>query len=144
MKPHRLRLTHHLILGYGLHNDMDCYRPHTADQGEMAKFHSDDYLRFLQKITPDNARQHAASVRRYGAGDTSDCPVFDGLYEFTQYTTGASLDGAIQLCLDEADITINWSGGFHHAKKASASGFCYVNGMWCNYLYLSLDGAFRK
>ena len=22
---------------------------------------------------------------------------------------------------------INWSGGFHHAKKSEASGFCYVN-----------------
>lgn len=26
-----------------------------------------------------------------------------------------------------ADICINWSGGLHHAKKAEASGFCYVN-----------------
>lgn len=27
----------------------------------------------------------------------------------------------------QADIAINWSGGLHHAKKAEASGFCYVN-----------------
>ena len=26
-----------------------------------------------------------------------------------------------------ADIAINWAGGLHHAKKAEASGFCYVN-----------------
>jgi histone deacetylase 1/2 len=26
-----------------------------------------------------------------------------------------------------ADISINWSGGLHHAKKGEASGFCYVN-----------------
>jgi len=26
-----------------------------------------------------------------------------------------------------ADVAINWSGGLHHAKKAEASGFCYVN-----------------
>ena len=26
-----------------------------------------------------------------------------------------------------ADIAINWAGGLHHAKKCSASGFCYVN-----------------
>lgn len=25
------------------------------------------------------------------------------------------------------DIAINWTGGLHHAKKAEASGFCYVN-----------------
>lgn len=27
----------------------------------------------------------------------------------------------------DADIAINWAGGLHHAKKAEASGFCYVN-----------------
>ena len=27
----------------------------------------------------------------------------------------------------QADIAINWAGGLHHAKKAEASGFCYVN-----------------
>ena len=26
-----------------------------------------------------------------------------------------------------ADIAINWAGGLHHAKKAEASGFCYIN-----------------
>lgn len=29
--------------------------------------------------------------------------------------------------LKVCDIAINWSGGLHHAKKAEASGFCYVN-----------------
>jgi histone deacetylase 1/2 len=28
---------------------------------------------------------------------------------------------------DLADISINWAGGLHHAKKSEASGFCYVN-----------------
>lgn len=27
----------------------------------------------------------------------------------------------------EVDIAINWAGGLHHAKKAEASGFCYIN-----------------
>ena len=26
-----------------------------------------------------------------------------------------------------SDIAVNWSGGLHHAKKAEASGFCYIN-----------------
>lgn len=26
-----------------------------------------------------------------------------------------------------ADIAFNWAGGMHHAKRAEASGFCYVN-----------------
>ena len=62
-----------------------------------------------------------------GSGRFADCPVFDGLYEFTQLYTGASIDGAIRLNNDDADIAINWSGGLHHAKKSEASGFCYIN-----------------
>lgn len=27
----------------------------------------------------------------------------------------------------EGDVVINWMGGFHHARKTSASGFCYIN-----------------
>ena len=26
-----------------------------------------------------------------------------------------------------SDIAINWAGGLHHAKKAEAQGFCYIN-----------------
>ena len=37
-------------------------------------------------------------------------------------------EGAARLSRDKCDIAINWAGGLHHAKKAEASGFCYVNG----------------
>jgi histone deacetylase 1/2 len=127
MKPHRLKLAHHLILGYGLYKDMECYRPAPATAGELAAFHSDDYVQFLSKVTPDNLRNYTGVIAKYNAGDTTDCPVFDGLYEFTQLYTGASLDGALQLNQGMTDVAINWSGGLHHAKKSEASGFCYIN-----------------
>mmetsp|Transcript_8747 Transcript_8747/g.12471 ORF Transcript_8747/g.12471 Transcript_8747/m.12471 type:complete len:432 (+) Transcript_8747:274-1569(+) len=127
MKPHRLKLAHHLVLSYGLYKQMDCYRPHPAAPGEMSKFHSEDYVSFLSRITPDNLRQYSGQMQRFNAGEYTDCPVFDGLFEFTQLYTGASLDGAVQLNNGDADICINWSGGLHHAKKSEASGFCYIN-----------------
>jgi histone deacetylase 1/2 len=37
-------------------------------------------------------------------------------------------EGAARLSRDKCDIAINWAGGLHHAKKAEANGFCYVNG----------------
>jgi histone deacetylase 1/2 len=127
MKPHRLKLAHHLILTYGLYKEMECYKPHPAAAGEMTQFHSEDYVNFMAKVTPDNLRQFAGSMQKFNAGETTDCPVFDGLFEFTQLYTGASLDGAIQLCQGQTDIAVNWSGGLHHAKKGEASGFCYIN-----------------
>lgn len=40
---------------------------------------------------------------------------------------GASIQAAVRLNHGLCDTAINWSGGLHHAKKAEASGFCYVN-----------------
>jgi histone deacetylase 1/2 len=127
MKPHRLKLAHHLILAYELYPKMECFHCHPATAGEMAAFHSEEYVQFLSKITPDNLRQYSNVLQKFNAGDTTDCPVFDGLFEFTQLYTGASIDGAIALNQDQADIAVNWSGGLHHAKKSEASGFCYIN-----------------
>ena len=44
-----------------------------------------------------------------------------------QIYTGGSVGGAAILNEGNADIAVNWAGGAHHAKKAEASGFCYIN-----------------
>ncbi len=56
-----------------------------------------------------------------------DCPIFSDMYPFCLSYAGASLAAARKLCAGTTDIAMNWSGGLHHAKKAEASGFCYVN-----------------
>jgi len=125
MKPHRIKMTHNLLLNYGLYKHMEVYRPHSASGVEMSKFHSDDYVDFLKRITPDNMHEYQRQLSRYNVGE--DCPVFDGLFEFCQISAGGSIGGAIKLNHNQADIAINWSGGLHHAKKSEASGFCYIN-----------------
>uniref|UniRef100_A0A7S0RD65 Histone deacetylase n=1 Tax=Chlamydomonas leiostraca TaxID=1034604 RepID=A0A7S0RD65_9CHLO len=125
MKPHRLAMTHHLVLGYGLHNNMQVFRPRKAYPAELAQFHTADYVEFLSRVTPDNAAALGEELARYNFNE--DCPVFDGMFNFCQLYAGASLQGAQQLNHGLADIAINWSGGLHHAKKGQASGFCYVN-----------------
>ncbi|CAH1772783.1 unnamed protein product [Owenia fusiformis] len=125
MKPHRIRMTHNLLLNYGLYRKMEIYRPHKATQEEMTKFHSDDYIKFLRSIRPDNMSEYNKQMQRFNVGE--DCPVFDGMYEFCQLSTGGSVAGAVKLNKQAADIAINWGGGLHHAKKSEASGFCYVN-----------------
>jgi len=127
MKPHRIKMAHHLILTYGLYRKMECYRSHPASSNEMTAFHNEDYINFLIKATPDNMRGSTNQMQKFNVGEFTDCPVFDGLYEFTQLYTGASLDGAVKLNRGDTDVAINWSGGLHHAKKGEASGFCYVN-----------------
>jgi len=92
----------------------------------MARFHSEEYIEFLQRVNPANIQSFNKSLTHYNVG-AADCPVFDGLYEFCTRYTGASLEAAEKLNSETADIAINWSGGLHHAKKFEASGFCYVN-----------------
>ncbi|KAL6068514.1 Histone deacetylase [Balamuthia mandrillaris] len=125
MKPHRIRMTHNLLLNYGLYKKMQIYRPRKATKVEMTSFHSEDYVKFLRLITPDNMNDHAKQLQRFNVGE--DCPVFDGMYQFCQISAGGSIGGAIKLNHGEADIAINWAGGLHHAKKSEASGFCYIN-----------------
>lgn len=125
MKPHRIRMAHNLVLNYGLYRKMEIYRPHKANQEEMTKYHSDDYIRFLKGIRPDNMGEFNKQMQRFNVGE--DCPVFDGLYEFCQLSAGGSVAGAVKLNKQATDIAINWGGGLHHAKKSEASGFCYVN-----------------
>eukprot|EP00593_Proboscia_inermis_P012927 CAMPEP_0171302776 /NCGR_PEP_ID=MMETSP0816-20121228/12222_1 /TAXON_ID=420281 /ORGANISM="Proboscia inermis, Strain CCAP1064/1" /LENGTH=402 /DNA_ID=CAMNT_0011781495 /DNA_START=164 /DNA_END=1372 /DNA_ORIENTATION=+ len=91
----------------------------------MTRFHSDDYINFLKTITPDNMQDYVRQLQRFNVGE--DCPVFDGLFEFCQLYTSGSIGGSARLNEGRADVVINWAGGLHHAKKAEASGFCYVN-----------------
>ena len=125
MKPHRVRMTHNLVVNYGLYKKMDVFRPRLLSPTAMTRFHSDDYINFLKVITPDNMTDYTRQLQRFNVGE--DCPVFDGLFEFCQLYTSGSIGGAARLNEDSADIVINWSGGLHHAKKAEASGFCYIN-----------------
>eukprot|EP00045_Choanoeca_perplexa_P002256 m.23630 g.23630 ORF g.23630 m.23630 type:complete len:515 (-) comp11412_c0_seq1:67-1611(-) len=124
MKPHRIRMTHNLLLNYGLYKKMEIYRPHKASAEDMTRFHSDDYINFLRTIVPDSDNQ-SKNMSRFNVGE--DCPVFDGLYEFCQLSSGGSLAGAAKLNSAQSDIAVNWAGGLHHAKRSEASGFCYVN-----------------
>lgn len=125
MKPHRIRMTHTLLLNYGIYKHMQVFRPQLAGVEDMTQFHADDYIAFLQKINPRNMVENLRELQQFNVGE--DCPVFEGLYEYCQLSAGGSIGGAIRLNQSEADIAINWSGGLHHAKRCEASGFCYVN-----------------
>ncbi|KAI0014552.1 histone deacetylase RpdA/Rpd3 [Xylariomycetidae sp. FL0641] len=125
MKPHRIRLAHSLIMNYGVYKKMEIYRAKPATRLEMTQFHTDEYIDFLQKVSPENMDSFQREQTKFNVGD--DCPVFDGLFEFCGISAGGSMEGAARLNRQKCDIAVNWAGGLHHAKKSEASGFCYVN-----------------
>ncbi|KAI7208749.1 histone deacetylase, partial [Hortaea werneckii] len=125
MKPHRIRMAHSLIMNYNLYKHLEIYRAKPASKYEMTQFHTDEYVDFLQRVTPDNMEQFGREQGKYNVGD--DCPVFDGLFEFCGISAGGSMEGAARLNRGKCDVAVNWAGGLHHAKKSEASGFCYIN-----------------
>ncbi|PGH08689.1 hypothetical protein AJ80_07810 [Polytolypa hystricis UAMH7299] len=126
MKPWRLTLTKQLVMSYGMHHAMDLYYTRAASYEEMAEFHSSEYLDFLQQVIPSD-QETADEKDPLGFNFGDDCPVFDGLFNYCSLYAGGTIDAARKLCNNQSEIAINWSGGLHHAKKAEASGFCYIN-----------------
>eukprot|EP00026_Physarum_polycephalum_P008182 Phypoly_transcript_08261.p1 GENE.Phypoly_transcript_08261~~Phypoly_transcript_08261.p1 ORF type:complete len:458 (+),score=61.16 Phypoly_transcript_08261:150-1376(+) len=125
MKPHRLAITHNLILNYGLYKKMSVYRPRRATEQDLTKYHSADYINFLKSVVPDKVELASDALRRFNLRE--DCPVFDGMWDYCTLYAGGSIDAALELNNNMCDIAINWSGGLHHARKDEASGFCYIN-----------------
>ncbi|KLO20519.1 histone deacetylase complex, catalytic component RPD3 [Schizopora paradoxa] len=125
MKPTRIRMCHSLVMNYGLYKKMEIFRAKPATEREMTQFHSDEYIKFLKRVSPSNMTSYVKEQHKYNVGD--DCPVFDGLFDYCSISAGGSMEGAARLSRDKCDIAVNWAGGLHHAKKSEASGFCYVN-----------------
>ncbi|KAI0796411.1 histone deacetylase RPD3 [Irpex lacteus] len=125
MKPQRMRITHELVSAYGMLDKMHVLRARRATAEEMTRFHTDEYVHFLSRVTPETSEELTYSGTRFLVGD--DNPPFDGLFEFCSISAGGSIEAAQRLTSGAADIAINWAGGLHHAKKREASGFCYIN-----------------
>ena len=56
-----------------------------------------------------------------------DCPVLDRMDELATTLAAGSLTASDLLMERRVRVAINWSGGWHHAKRDTAAGFCYVN-----------------
>ncbi|KAJ3426335.1 histone deacetylase [Anaeramoeba flamelloides] len=125
MKPFRIPMTNELIKGYNLTKKMKILRPSRSSVEQITRFHTDEYINFLSKATPNNIEDFHTQRLRFNVGE--DTPIFEGVFDFCQISAGGSIGGAVLLNHNKTDIAINWAGGLHHAKRGECSGFCYVN-----------------
>jgi acetoin utilization protein AcuC len=121
----RLRLTHDLIRAHGLLDlpTTQVVESRTASPDEMLAFHDPAYLDTLRRADGGEA---GGDLFRYGLG-TADNPIFPGVYEWSALVAGASLQAMELVAAGRADVAFNIAGGLHHAHRAKASGFCYVD-----------------
>lgn len=65
MKPHRLTLTNSLVMNYGLYKRLKMYQPASATFKDLCRFHSYDYIDFLNRVTPSNANEFQQFFQQY-------------------------------------------------------------------------------
>jgi acetoin utilization protein AcuC len=97
--------------------------PVCATTDQITAFHATKYIDSLKRVSSGNILPEDL---QYGLG-IGDCPVFADLYNYASFAAGASITAANLIIENKAGIVFNPSGGFHHALKSEAGGFCYIN-----------------
>jgi acetoin utilization protein AcuC len=125
LKIFRLKLAYELIEAYGLLGlpSVQLIPTRKAEEEDLALFHSREYLGVLKEASEGRLQR---SAYQYGLGP-GDNPVFRGVYDWSLWVTGATLQACDFVASGEKDIVFNIAGGLHHADSSRASGFCYIN-----------------
>lgn len=124
-KPMRAKLMYELLNRYGLISGEEqvIVAPQTMDEELLYLFHTREYIELLKK-----GEQGEFSVEMLHAGlGFQDNPLFRGMYQYALGASSATFEGAMMLYREEAPFVFNPFGGFHHAGRSNAEGFCYIN-----------------
>jgi len=122
----RASMVHSLITSYGMLKNMVCVTASKALESELTLFHSSDYLDCLKQLSnEEDEEKYLEEAEVFGL--TYDCPAWPGVYEYGLWVAGASMKAAQCLTMGISNVAINWGGGWHHAKRDEASGYCYIN-----------------
>ncbi len=124
-KPERAIKTYDLCSRYGVldYPWMDVVKPQPIDPEALTAFHDGRYLELLKEASMGKVSPETLS---HGLG-TADNPIVPGIYEWSLVTAGGTALGADWIAKGERDVAFNLLGGFHHARRSRAEGFCYIN-----------------
>lgn len=128
----RSELVHSLINAYDLFksDSLKIVNPFKADEKSLKLFHSQEYLNTLKKLSAcehedDLLEDNEEEEEEYGIG--YDCPFIENIFEYCSNIGGSSLTAAHLINNGTFRYVCNFYGGWHHAKREKAGGFCYVN-----------------
>lgn len=123
-KVQRYLLTLQLFQAYGLDRlgRLVTEFPPVPEEALLA-VHDAAYLARLREFS-DSPEPRADF--RFGLGDVEN-PVFPGMYTWAYLSTAATVEAARLVTEEGYDIAFNLTGGWHHAHRAKASGFSYLN-----------------
>ena len=123
-KPERAKLTFEMCRDRGLlAGDGVCLdRFDEPEEGLLETFHTAEYLALLERA--EGGCEIDVEMLHHGLG-TAENPVFKGVHTYSKLAATASVRAARVAA--EGGSAFNPCGGFHHAHRDRASGFCYVN-----------------
>lgn len=117
-----------------------------VSMADLNAFHSWDYLEVLQKL---ESEEDLSDDELDAYGLLHDCPILPKILSVCRVLAGGSIKAAQCLASDSCHVSVNWQGGWHHAQRDQAAGFCYVNDVvlailelkktYSHVLYLDLD-----
>lgn len=124
-KPERAAKTYELCNRYGVmnHEWMRILKPERLDESLLILFHEDEYIRLLKKASQG---EFSLEILERGIG-TQDNPILPGIFDWSLKVTGGTVTAINMILNGEALTAFNPLGGFHHARRGNAEGFCYIN-----------------
>jgi acetoin utilization protein AcuC len=124
-KVQRFRLAYELIKAYGLDRCEKAGYPQAPPVSEEAilTFHDKAYIERMKEFSC-SATPRADFL--YGLGDGEN-PVFTGFYDWACLGTAGTCEAARLVSEEGYSAAFNLAGGYHHAHRAKASGFSYLN-----------------
>lgn len=135
-KPLRAKLFLELLQRYMLLYPEDLLlEPVALDQEILLLFHDKAYVEALRKAE----QEYSLEMYMRGIG-TEDNPIFKGMFEFSLLSASATLTAARKAAEEGVPFAFSPIGGFHHAQRGRAFGFCYVNDVAIAGRYLLNEG----
>jgi acetoin utilization protein AcuC len=116
--PVRAEVTLDLIRELGV--DAVPLVPEPATLDEVCEVHDPEYVEIVEAL---GEGRDVAGFERFGLG-TVDNPIVPGMGEGARQLVGGTLTGARRILSDTDTRVLQLGGGLHHAKRASAAGFC--------------------
>lgn len=116
-KSLRESMTKKFLEDRGAFHYIDIVYPKLINESVLEIIHSKEYIEFVKKKSEEGK----------GLLDEGDTPAFKGIYEAALIRVSGTITALDLIKEGKYAHTINIGGGFHHAKRSSASGFCVFN-----------------
>lgn len=125
---------HRALTAATLGNRLHFADPATANPGQLALFHSDEYIRHVERM----------SERGSGFLDHGDTPVVPGIYEAALTVVGTTLAATDAIMAGDTNRAFVPIAGLHHASRLGAAGFCVFNDCGIAIEYLRKEYGIRR